>query len=113
MKEINKIRLKISFIPIAILIILIFLPLPFYFADLFSYFKIMPLIILISAFFIFFVGAWWDFGANEYIKNLIVGHMELSENDLKYINRQQLIITLIYILIGLLYISIAFVLNSI
>lgn len=111
MKEINKIRLKIGSIPLFILFILIFLPLPFYFLGIFNYFKIMPLIILISAFFIFFVGAWWDFGANEYIKNLIIAHTEISDNDLKYINKQQLIITIIYIFTGLLYILIAFIIN--
>jgi hypothetical protein len=111
MQEITKLRLKIASIPIFILIILVVSPLPLYYIGDFNYFAVMPLVILLSAFFVFFIGAWWDFGAKEYIKDLMVGGAHISETDVKYINKQQLIITVIYLLIGVLYILVAFVLS--
>ena len=111
MQEINKLRLKIASIPIFILIVLITSPLPLYFIGVLYYFAVLPLIILLSAFIIFFIGAWWDFGAKEYLKDLMVGGAHISETDVKYINKQQLIITVIYILVGIIYILTAFILS--
>ena len=107
MKEIGKIRFKLAMIPISILFALVFAPLPLYFLHLFDYFAVMPLIIFLSAFFIFLVGAWWDFGAHNYLKDLFVSKDTLKEDDIVNINRQQLIMTGIFILIGLTYMIIA------
>jgi hypothetical protein len=111
MRDINKLRLKIASIPLFILIVLIISPLPLYFIGIFNYFAVMPLITLLSAFIIFFIGAWWDFGAKEYLKDLMVGGAHISEADVRYINKQQFIITIIYILIGIIYIMVAYILS--
>jgi hypothetical protein len=71
-----------------------------------TFFTVMPDILFISAVVVMFFGAWYDFGAESYIKDLKDFYRKsITEADLVYINKQQLIMTLIYILIGFLYIG--------
>ena len=71
-----------------------------------TFFTVMPDILFISAVIVMFFGAWYDFGAESYIKDLKDFYRKsITEADLVYINKQQLIMTLIYILIGFLYIG--------
>ncbi len=113
MREINRLRLKIASIPLLILFAMIFGPIPLYLRGIFNYFAVMPLVIFLSAFFVFFIGAWWDFGAKEYLKELFTQGSPVSDEDIKFINRQQLIITFIFIGIGAVYMLVAYVLSLI
>ena len=113
MREINKLRLKVALTPLLILFFLLLIPLPFYFYGVFSYLSVMPLVIFLSAFFIFFIGAWWDFGARDYIKELLLQGVPSSEIDSKAINREQLILTCIFLIIGGIYLVIAYLLSII
>ncbi|MGC8562726.1 MAG: hypothetical protein ACP5UZ_03905 [Thermoplasmata archaeon] len=71
-----------------------------------TFFTVMPDILFISAVIVMFFGAWYDFGAESYIKDLKDFYRKsITEADMVYINKQQLIMTLIYILIGFLYIG--------
>ena len=71
-----------------------------------TFFTVMPDTLFISAVIVMFFGAWYDFGAESYIKDLKDFYRKsITETDLVYINKQQLIMTLIYILIGFLYIG--------
>ncbi len=70
-----------------------------------KFFIFTPDILFISGIFVMFVGAWYDFGAASYAKDLKdYYHKSISESDATYINKQQLIMTLVYIAIGILYI---------
>lgn len=113
MQEVNKLRLKIASVPLLILFAMIFGPIPFYLKGVFNYFAVMPLVIFLSAFFIFFIGAWWDFGAKDYLTELLIQGTPISEDDVKFINKQQLIITLLFIGIGIFYMFVAYILTLI
>jgi len=113
MQEINKLRLKIALIPLLILLVLVFAPLPLYLDGVFNYFSVMPLVIFLGAFFVFFIGAWWDFGAKEYIKELFAQGIPTSEINMKFINKQQLVLTIIFLVIGGIYMIIAYVISII
>lgn len=111
MEEITKLRLKIVLIPIIILLLILIAPLPFYFIGRFAYRNTMPLVLVISSFFVFLIGAWWDFGAKDYLKDLMEQHLQISEEEVVYINKQQLILTLLFILVGLLYILVGYIIS--
>ncbi|SMD30424.1 hypothetical protein [Picrophilus oshimae] len=111
MNEINKTRLKYAAIPLFILLFLILIPLPFYFFYHFEYFSYMPVILFIAGITVIFGGAWSSFGAKSYIKDVFRTGLPFNEGDLNYIYKQQLIMTLIYIGIGLIYIIFAFLIS--
>jgi glucan phosphoethanolaminetransferase (alkaline phosphatase superfamily) len=58
--------------------------------------NIFPLIIVFSGIIIITFGALYDFGANKYIDNVMTSKMSIRENDIVQINKEQLIMTLIY-----------------
>ena len=111
MNSLVKIKIKFAIIPLIILIAIMLAPLPFYFYRSFNYRGTMPLIIFLLAFFIFFFGAWWDFGARNYLREVMEEEKQVGEFDIKYINRQQLIMTLIFIMDGVIYMVVALVIN--
>ncbi len=111
MKDIAKIRVKFALIPLIILVAIMLAPLPFYFYKSFNYRGTIPLIIFLLAFVIFFFGAWWDFGARNYLREVMEEKKQVGEFDVKYINRQQLIMTLIFIMDGVIYMIVALVIN--
>ena len=78
-------------------------PLPFAYLRLFNYRLVMPDILAISSVIVMFVGAFWDFGAKLYVKELVDNKIPFHDEDLSYIFKQQLILTVIYLLIGLCY----------
>lgn len=63
----------------------------------------MPLVIFIVGFFVAMFGAFYDFGAKGYVLKIFEHGAPLNENDVRYINKQQLIMTGIYIGISGLY----------
>ena len=70
-----------------------------------KFFVISPDILFISSAAVIFFGAFYDFGAHGYQKELKVHYQRsLSYEDAKYINKQQLIMTLIYLGIGSIYV---------
>lgn len=70
------------------------------------FFIVMPDILFISAVFVIFFGAFYDFGASSYLKEVTeIYRQQVTEEDMRYINRQQLILTLLYLLIGALYVA--------
>jgi hypothetical protein len=113
MNNVNQARLKFVIVLLLILSGLVFIPLPFYFLHLFNYFGTMPLIIFISAFFVFFIGAWWDFGARNYVSTLMTQKISLTEERVRGIHRQQLILTLLFLLVGSFYILVSLIIQAI
>ena len=76
---------------------------------IFSYTVVMPLLLFIMGVVVMFIGAFWDFGAKMYVQDLVDHSMPFGDEDLEYVFRQQFILTMIYICIGLLYLAAAFV----
>ncbi len=103
----GKLILKISSFPLIFLITLLVIPIPFYLRGIFDYFEIMPLIIFLSGIVVIAIGAFWDFGAKIYLKEIMDARIKVTEQDIVYINRKQLKMTLIYILIGGIYFATA------
>ncbi len=95
--------------PLLALFLLVFLPLSsVVFYGFIPYLTYMPDVIFIAAIVVIFFGAWFDFGASAYLKDLKdFYHRTPSDADMVYIQKQQLILTGLYILIGLLYISVS------
>ena len=95
--------------PIFAFFILMLVPLiavPFYGDGYYSMY--MPDIVFMAGIIVIFIGAWYDFGASAYIKELKDYYSKTpTEQDLAYIQKQQFIITVLYILIGLMYIGAA------
>ncbi len=104
MKSFNKRAiLKLSMFPLVALALLLITPLPFYFFLNFNYLYYMPVIVFISGFMVMFIGAWSGFGSKGYVHDVMKAGMKFEPEDLNYIYKQQLILTLIYIGIGFLY----------
>jgi hypothetical protein len=104
---VRKARWKYVKPPLIILVVLVISPaIYFSFSGIATFFIVMPDVLFISAVLVMFFGAWYDFGASNYMKELKDFYRRsVSQADMVYINRQQLIMTLIYLLIGLLYIT--------
>lgn len=68
----------------------------------------LPLILTIIGVVIAFFGAFYDFGAKRYLSDISRQKMEVTDKDIVYINRQQLILTLLFFGIGGLYVLGAF-----
>lgn len=80
----------------------------FFFYSFKTYFIVMPDIIFIAAIIVIFIGAWWDFGEKTYLKELEDYYKKTpTEEDIRYINKQQLVMTLLYMLVAMLYILVA------
>lgn len=101
---------KLSLFPLIALAVILATPLPLYFFLKFAYFYYMPLIVFFAGFAVIFIGAWSGFGAKGYVSNVIKAGMNFDADDLNYIYKQQLILTLIYAGIGILYMFIGYLL---
>jgi glucan phosphoethanolaminetransferase (alkaline phosphatase superfamily) len=66
--------------------------------------NVFPLILVMVGLVIIFFGAFFDFGANRYINNMFQTKASLREKDIVQINREQLIMTVIFVGVGGLYI---------
>ena len=100
-------KIRYSLYPVVVLLVFVFLPLPFYFIYNFNYTYYMPIPVFISGFFVMFIGAWYDFGSKLYLKDVFASASKLNEEDVKFIHKQQLIMTVLYLLIGLCYMLVA------
>lgn len=72
-------------------------------AKLRNYVIPIPIILTIVGLFVALVGAFWDFGAKKYLEDIFKHGIHFSENDMVYINKQQFLLTVIYLGIGGLY----------
>ncbi|MCL5881348.1 MAG: hypothetical protein M1592_02050 [Candidatus Thermoplasmatota archaeon] len=108
-KALIKARWKYIKPPLFALFLLVLLPLSsVFFYGFIPYLTYMPDVIFIAAIVVIFFGAWFDFGASSYLKDLKdFYHKTPTDVDMVYIQKQQLILTGFYILIGLLYISVS------
>ncbi len=111
-KALRRARLTYAFYPIGILILLLAVPAPFGYLHLFNYREVMPDVLAISSVAVMFVGAFWDFGARMYVKELVDHKIPFGDDDLAYVFKQQFILTVIYLLIGLCYFAAAFVIYA-
>lgn len=100
--------LKVSEIPLIFLFLLVTVPYLFSLIIHFSYDSYIPFFIFLSGIIVIFYGSWSSFGSKKYVSQVISSGMPLKEEDLIFINRQQLIMTLIFIGIGGLYMLVAF-----
>lgn len=107
-QAVRKARWRYTMPPLAILGIVLMGMALFSLPDGFShFFSITPDVLIIGGIGVMFFGAWYDFGAIAYEKELKDHYRKsLTDQDATYINKQQLIMTLIYIGIGFLYIAV-------
>ncbi len=68
----------------------------------------MPVIIIIIGVVVAFFGAFWVFGAKRYLSDISQHREKITDEDVVYINRQQLFLTLIFFGIAGLYVLSAF-----
>jgi uncharacterized membrane protein YwzB len=73
--------------------------------------RIMPLAIVFAGVFVIAFGAFFDFGAKQYMQNLMMSRSEVKDETLLNIEREQAIMTLIYVGIGLFYMVSALLLD--
>ncbi len=94
-----------------LLIFSIFLESLFYFVGNGQVYRAIQLIMVIIGIIIIVFGTFYDFGANSYVESIFVAKAKLSEEDVIQIHREQIIMTLIYIGLGILYIAAAYILS--
>jgi hypothetical protein len=97
-------RLMYALFPILALVIVLSVPLPLSYFGLFDYVQVMPVVLFIFGVGVMFIGAFWDFGAKMYVKEVVDNRLPFGEEDLNFIYKQQFILTAIYIGVAFLYI---------
>ena len=102
-REKNRVRLKISAPPLILLILLLIFSILFKIAGVTEVSQVMPLTIVFIGILVIAFGAFFDFGAKQYLQNLIMSKSKLKDETVININREQAIMTLIYVGIGILY----------
>ncbi|CAC11416.1 hypothetical membrane protein [Thermoplasma acidophilum] len=103
--------LKLSSIPLTILVFLLILSLVFNIQGNKDAFDAMPLIIFIYGISVIFYGAWSSFGSKKYVAEVMKAGMPLKNEDIIYINKKQLLLTGIFIGIGSLCMLVGYILN--
>ncbi len=104
----RRVMLKMSIPFIFLLFILIILSAALQIIKGSSFSGPMPVIIIIIGVFVAFFGAFWDFGAKRYLSDISQHREKVTDEDVVYINKQQLILTLIFFGIAGLYVLSAF-----
>lgn len=64
----------------------------------------IPLLIVLAGIIVIFFGSFSDFGAKKYLANVMITKASLRENDVTDINKEQLVMNIIFIGIGLFYV---------
>ncbi len=99
----RKAAVTFSIYPLTLLLSIFLAATILYFLRESSYVFPFPVIMTIIGVFIAVFGAFWDFGAKKYVQDLWKNQVNVSENDITYINRQQLLMTIVFFGIGGLY----------
>jgi Ca2+/Na+ antiporter len=105
------VRLKISFPPLFLLVLLLIISILFKIANITEVAQVFPLTFVFIGIFVIAFGSFFDFGANQYLQNMIVSKSKIRETDITNINREQFIMNLIYVAIGITYIAIGIALT--
>jgi hypothetical protein len=71
------------------------------------YTQVVPIFLVIAAFFVLFIGAWYDFGAKKHVQEVLDARLPFTEGDLVHIHKQQLLLTAAYVGVAGLYILVA------
>ncbi|MCL4323477.1 MAG: hypothetical protein M1498_03440 [Candidatus Thermoplasmatota archaeon] len=103
-KEKRLTRFKLAIPPLVLLFGIFISAIVLLFANAIFIVNVVPLILVMLGFVIIFFGAFYDFGANRYVNAMFQSKASLREKDVVQINREQLIMTLIFSGIGGLYI---------
>jgi len=103
-RRVRRAMLRYASFPIILLLAILFIPLPFAFFHLLDYTLIMPDILFIGGVFVMAFGAFWDFGAGEYLREAGMNRMHVGEEDMNRIYRRQFLLMSMYIGIGFVYI---------
>lgn len=109
--EVRRTRFLLTLPLLAILLSLILASILLYIANRRGYADIFPLALVLLGIGVIFFGAFYDFGANKYLENVFIAKAPLREGDRTQINREQLIMTIIYAGVGILYIVIGLIMN--
>lgn len=102
--EKNKIRLKISFPAILLLIMIFIISVLLKLANVSSITTFLPLLFVFLGIIIIAFGSFFDFGASEYLQNIFISKSRLTDIDILNINREQMIMSLFFVGIGFIYI---------
>lgn len=73
-----------------------------------SYVVPFPTALTIAGVIVAFIGAYYDFGAKKYLDDMFKNRVNVPKDEVEHINRQQLIMTVIFFGIGGLYVLAAF-----
>lgn len=104
LSEKNKIRLRISFPAILLLVLILIMSLLLKLANVNSVTAFIPLTLVFLGIIVMAFGSFFDFGANEYLQNIFMSKSRFRDIDILNINREQMIMSLIYVSIGFIYI---------
>lgn len=96
--------IRLSYIPFAVLIALVIVPIPFYFAIGFDYVQYMPTLIVIGGLAVMGYGAFSNFGANEYVRDLQYNRSKITDEHYNNIFRVQFKLTVFFVMIGFVFI---------
>jgi Ca2+/Na+ antiporter len=100
-----RIRLKIAFPPILLLALLLITAVLLRVANV-SYLTVfLPLSFVFLGVIVMAFGSFFDFGANQYLQNIFMAKSRIRDMDILNINREQMIMSLIYVGIGFIYIA--------
>lgn len=104
-------RIKLSLPPIALLGILLLI----FYAVLLIHGKqattFFPVVLIMAGVFVAAFGAFYDFGANDYVREVFAMKASFKEEQAEYINKQQFYMTLIYLGICGIYVLSGFLFN--
>ncbi len=106
-REIYRTRLTITIPAFLVLIIMTTITLTLFFLNFASIAQDLLIFIVFGGIIIIFIGAFYDFGASNYVENIFVSKVSLKENDIVGINREQLVMTGIFVGVGCLFIVVA------
>lgn len=96
--------IRLSYIPFAILVALVIVPIPLYFSIGFDYVQYMPTIIVISGLVVMGYGAFSSFGANEYVEDLQYNRSKITKEHYDRIYKVQFKLTVFFVMIGFVFI---------
>ncbi|MGP6207199.1 hypothetical protein ACNF42_04090 [Cuniculiplasma sp. SKW3] len=109
--EVRRTRFLLALPVLAILFSMIIAAIVLFTFNKRGYADAFPLFLVLLGIVVIFFGAFYDLGANKYIENVFIAKAPLKEHDVTQINREQLIMTLIYLGDGVPYIIAGVILN--